>query len=57
MCDESGAVAEETILNWPTNVIPNILQRFLPSDIFNGDETGLFWKMTPHRTLLFACEK
>ena len=57
MCNKSSAVAEETALNWTTNVIPNILQRFLSSDIFNGDKTGLFWKLTPHRTLSFVGEK
>ena len=31
--------------------IQNILKDYSPNDIFNVDETGLYWKMEPNRTL------
>ena len=32
--------------------LQNILKDYSPNDIFNMDETGLYWKMEPNRTLL-----
>ena len=54
---ESGGVSPETIDNWTQNMIPLILQQFEPANIFNGDETGLFWKLTPSKSLTFFGEK
>jgi hypothetical protein len=34
-----------------------IRRRYADSDIFNGDETGLFYRLTPDRTLQFKGEK
>jgi hypothetical protein len=31
--------------------LQNILKNYAPKDIFNCDETGLFWEMQPNRTL------
>ena len=31
--------------------LQNILKDYLPNDIFNVDETGLYWKIEPNRTL------
>ena len=31
--------------------LQNILMNYSPDDIFNADETGLYWKMEPNRTL------
>src|SRR6185437_7427884 len=31
--------------------IRNVLKNYDPNDIFNCDETGLFWKMRPNRTI------
>jgi hypothetical protein len=33
------------------NEIRSILKNYDPNDIFNCDETGLFWKMKPSRTI------
>lgn len=57
LCGESNDVSEEVSHQWVTKILPTLLQRFSPSDIFNGDETGLFWKLTPQRTLAFVGEK
>lgn len=57
MCGESGDVSVEDTQHWTATTLPNLLQRFSPADVFNGDETGLFWKLTPQRTLAFVGEK
>ncbi|KAI6648126.1 Tigger transposable element-derived protein 6-like [Oopsacas minuta] len=39
--------------NWISTQLKLIREEFEDKDIFNADETGLFWKMTPDRTLSF----
>ncbi|XP_050297254.1 tigger transposable element-derived protein 4-like [Anthonomus grandis grandis] len=54
---EAGDVSREAVVNWLTEKWPSIAQNYSCEDIFNGDETGLFYKMTPDRTLKFRVEK
>ncbi|XP_050309703.1 tigger transposable element-derived protein 4-like [Anthonomus grandis grandis] len=54
---EAGDVSREAVVNWLTEKWPGIAQNYSYEDIFNGDETGLFYKMTPDRTLKFRGEK
>lgn len=54
---EAGDVDKQVVLNWIADKWPNIIQNYSCEDIFNGDETGLFYKMTPDRTLKFMGEK
>ncbi|KAL3842406.1 hypothetical protein ACJMK2_020441 [Sinanodonta woodiana] len=43
---------------WVIDVLPEILKDYQPKDIFNVDETGLYWRALPHETLSFkAAEK
>ena len=51
---ESSAVTTEQTSDWIKSSLPKILQSFKPRDIFNMDETGLFFRMTPDRTLTFT---
>jgi len=37
--------------NWITNVLPTLIEGYDASDIFNADETGLFYKAAPSGTL------
>ena len=38
---------------WIVEVLPGILKDYTPRDIFNADETGLYWRATPDGTLSF----
>ncbi|KAL3859266.1 hypothetical protein ACJMK2_009493 [Sinanodonta woodiana] len=38
---------------WLIDVLPEILKDYHPKDIFNADETGLYWRALPHGTLSF----
>lgn len=33
--------------------LPNILQAYTPDNIYNADETGIFYKMLPDKTMEF----
>lgn len=54
---EAGDVNKEAVQTWLEDKWPSIAQNYSCDDIFNGDETGLFYKMTPDRTLKFKGEK
>lgn len=41
---EAASVDENAVTEWVTNEIPVLLQEFNPSEIFNCDETGLFYR-------------
>jgi DDE superfamily endonuclease/Tc5 transposase DNA-binding domain/CENP-B N-terminal DNA-binding domain len=38
---------------WVVEVLPGILKDYSPRDIFNADETGLYWRALPDGTLSF----
>jgi len=38
---------------WVTEVLPDIIKDYEPQDIFNADETGLYWRAIPDGTLSF----
>ena len=43
--------------NWIENRLPELLQNFDENQIYNADETGLFYRATPDSSLCFAKEK
>ncbi|UYV69627.1 TIGD4 [Cordylochernes scorpioides] len=51
ICGESADVNRETMTNWLTDVMPNIISNYACKDNFNADETGLFWRLLPDKTL------
>ena len=50
---ESQSADHEGADNCISTQLKLIREEFQNKDIFNADETGLFWKMTPDRTLSF----
>lgn len=53
---ESGAVDQTIVSDYRVTKLQALLKEYAPSDIFNCDETGLFFKMLPDRTLAFSGE-
>lgn len=51
-CGESDSVDFESAAQWMLSLDP-ILREYNPRDIFNADETGLFFKCEPNRTMAF----
>lgn len=47
---ESAAVSKEQTSAYLETILPNLLERYSPDDIYNVDETGLFYRLLPDRT-------
>jgi len=56
MCGESANVSDSSLSEWKRNRLPEILRQFQQNDVFNADETVIFWKVLPERTLAFKGE-
>ena len=53
---ESAFIDDSTIEEW-TNRLPTILDGFEAKDVLNADETGLFYRATPDRSLVLSKEE
>ena len=56
LCGESSDVSSETIEEWVAK-LPFIIQGYEPENIANGDETGLFFRALPNKSLCLKGEK
>jgi hypothetical protein len=48
---EGAIVNPETVIDWKSEELPKIIDVYQPKDIFNIDETGLFYNFQPSKTL------
>ncbi|XP_028656953.1 tigger transposable element-derived protein 4-like [Erpetoichthys calabaricus] len=55
LCGESTQVPEEDCSHW-IQKLPEIIQDYSTGDVFNADETGLFFKCTTDKTMTFKGE-
>lgn len=46
---EFNSASVDAITEWKANVLPMFLARYEDKDIFNSDESGLFYKTKPNR--------
>lgn len=56
LCGESAAVEDEVCDEWRAD-LKDILKNYAPRDIFNADETALFFKCLPDKTMTYKNEK
>lgn len=54
-CGESGSVDPKSAADWMLSLDP-ILREYDPRNIFNADETGLFFKCEPQNTFAFKSD-
>nr|XP_037272721.1 tigger transposable element-derived protein 4-like [Rhipicephalus microplus] len=54
-CGESSSVSSDTVEKW-TALLPESIRQYKPFNVFNADETGLFYNMQPEQTLTFKEE-
>eukprot|EP00117_Sycon_ciliatum_P013238 scpid100906/ scgid13976/ Tigger transposable element-derived protein 4 len=47
----------DDIHDWQDQVLPGLLEGYAPKDVFNADESALFYRLLPHKTLAFRGEK
>lgn len=57
VCGEAASVSRSDCDNWLKTVFPKLTEGYTDSQIWNADETGLFFKLTPEKTLKFKGEK
>lgn len=57
MSGEGNDVDSEVVEDWVKGRLRGILEKYNQEDIFNIDESALFWKLLPCRTLAFQSEK
>ena len=54
---KESAAPHDELETWKETVLVPTLARYSPNDIYNGDETALFYKSLPHRTYCFDGDK
>ncbi|XP_042901996.1 tigger transposable element-derived protein 4-like [Parasteatoda tepidariorum] len=55
LCGERASVPESVCEDWIKN-IPDLVKGYEPKNIFNADETGLFYQCLPDKTAMFKDE-
>jgi hypothetical protein len=50
ICGEASEVDIGTVISWKSH-LPNLYKNYRPEDVFNADETGLFFRALPNKTL------
>ncbi|XP_035212025.1 tigger transposable element-derived protein 6-like [Stegodyphus dumicola] len=50
---EKGSADKESSEQWKTTKIPTFLENFCADDIYNADETGLYYRATPDGSLCY----
>lgn len=56
ICGESASVGEQICQKWKIN-LEIFLKDYEPYNVFNADETALFYKCLPEKTVAFRNEK
>ena len=54
---KESAAPHDELETWKETILVPTLSRYSPNDIYNGDETALFYKSLPHRTYCFDGDK
>ncbi|XP_055625048.1 tigger transposable element-derived protein 4-like [Toxorhynchites rutilus septentrionalis] len=56
LCGESASVDLSVTDNWISQTLPSIIAEYDARDIYNTDETGLYYKCLPDKTFAFRSE-
>ena len=57
LCGESEVVNEDIVKKWQEIELPKLIENYDSKNIFNADESGLFFKARPNKSLAFKGEK
>ncbi|XP_064409672.1 tigger transposable element-derived protein 4-like [Latimeria chalumnae] len=57
VCGESESINSDILDDYVTTKLPSLLIGYQPRDVFNIDETELFYKLLPNRTLALKGEE
>ena len=50
---EAGLVDKSVTDNYLNEILPNLIASYKPEDIFNADETALFYRAQPAKTMIY----
>ena len=50
---EAGLVDSSVVSTWLKDIMPKLIEKYELRDIFNADESGLFYKATPNKTMIY----
>ncbi len=53
---EAKSVPTDAVDAWRNTLLPQLLQEYSPDNIYNADETGLFYKLMPNKSLVYKDE-
>lgn len=53
LCGESSSVDDTSLKQWQDSVLKITLSKYEPHDVYNADETGLFWRLLPNKNMDF----
>ena len=56
-CGEASSVSLDIVETWKSSVLHSIISTFAEKDIFNLDETALFWEVLPEKTMGFRGQR
>lgn len=56
VCGEKADVNENVVKDWKEKLL-SLIEGYSPSNIYNADETGLFYDLQPDKTLCYRNEK
>ncbi|XP_070377297.1 tigger transposable element-derived protein 6-like [Dermacentor albipictus] len=51
LCGESASSDADAASAWASATVPELMEKYATSDIYNADETGLFFELLPSKTL------
>ena len=54
---KESAASPDTLEEWKKTRLKEALECYRATDIYNGDETAIFYKCLPHRTYCFTTDK
>lgn len=57
ICGEAESVNNDDVIAWTEKILPDLLKDYSPTDVFNADEFGLFFKLMPDKSLVFKHEQ
>lgn len=57
VCGEGSSVDVDVVNNFRENTLPSLIAEYSADDIYNADETALFYKCLPNKTLAYKGEK
>ena len=54
---EKGSTNIKRAEEWASTVLPGLLEEYRPNEVYNADETGLYYRATPDGSFCYCHEK